>query len=116
METNMPDNTDEPIRKVSDLLETLKAETAEAIEMMRPHFPNRSEDSLRQLAEALRSERYRSGRWPDFAEIARNESGALAAAPTPLILAVIGSPSAVPSAESENAQAVTCTEHQALLD
>jgi len=75
----MPDNTDRPISKVPDPLESLRAEIAEAIEMMRPHFPNRSEDSLRQLAEALRSERYRCGRWPDFVEMARKESDALAA-------------------------------------
>jgi hypothetical protein len=79
MEADMSDNTDEPIRRVPDPLESLKAEIAEAMEMMRPHFPNRSEDSLRHLAEALRSERYRSGRWPDFVEMARKESSTLAA-------------------------------------
>jgi hypothetical protein len=66
-----------------DLLETLKAEIAEAIELQRSEFPNDDEATLRYRAELLRPSRYKEGRWPDFAVVAeeeRKEAAARAAA------------------------------------
>jgi hypothetical protein len=75
----MPDDAHKPAKGL-DIIETLKAEIAEAVEMMRPHFPGDSEDSLCHRAESLRAQRYRDGHWPDFAEIARKEAEAAAEA------------------------------------
>ena len=60
----------QPIR--SDILETMRA-LAEAVELMRPHFPEDSEDELLARAEYWRQDRYQEGRWTDFAEVAKEE-------------------------------------------
>ena len=57
-----------------DSFATLLAEIAEAVELMRPHFPNDYEDALRHRATTLRAERYRTGRWPDFEQLAKAEA------------------------------------------
>ena len=49
------------------VIESLKAEISEAIELQRAHFPNDDELTLRYRAEQFRSQRYKEGRWPDFA-------------------------------------------------
>jgi hypothetical protein len=72
-EASMPDTADEPVKGL-DILETMKAEIAEAVELMRPHFPSFNEDSLRRRAESLRAQRYRDGHWPDFAAMAKKET------------------------------------------
>ena len=58
----------------ADILETMASEIAEAVELMRPHFPDSDEASLRQRAMAQRRHLYQKGHWPDFAEIARFEA------------------------------------------
>ena len=54
----------------ADLLSTMADEIAEAVEILRPHYPEDGEADLRQRAEALRGERYQSGRWPSSDELA----------------------------------------------
>jgi hypothetical protein len=49
----------------------MRAELAEAVELMRPHFPEYSESDLLNWAGSLRARRYQDGRWPDFAEMAK---------------------------------------------
>jgi hypothetical protein len=56
-----------------DPLQSLKNEINEAIELQRPHFPNDDEATLRFRAERFRSRRYKEGRWPNFAEVAKRE-------------------------------------------
>jgi hypothetical protein len=63
-----------------DVLESMRLELAEAIEMMRPFFPEDSDDSLYGRALKLRPYRYQNGHWPDFAEIAERERVANSAA------------------------------------
>ena len=57
-----------------DILVTMANEIDEAVELMRPHFPDSDDASLRRRAEGLRCYRYKDGHWPDFAEIARWET------------------------------------------
>jgi hypothetical protein len=64
--------------KPIDTFATLLDEITEAVELMRPHFPNDDEDTLRGRAMALRAERYRTGHWPDFEEMAKAEAVAAA--------------------------------------
>jgi hypothetical protein len=52
-----------------DIVATMNAEAAEAIAIMRPHYPTDSECELRRRAEGWRERRYRIGRWPTDAEI-----------------------------------------------
>jgi hypothetical protein len=59
---------------MTDILKTMLAELDEAIELMRPHFPDDSEDALFARAASKRRERYAKGRWPDFAEVAKEEA------------------------------------------
>jgi hypothetical protein len=54
-----------------DILKTMHAELAEAVESMRPHFPDDSKDALLARAEAWRQFRYETGRWPDWAVVAK---------------------------------------------
>ena len=61
------------------IIESLKAEIAEAVELQRAHFPNDSELTLRNRAEQFRWQRYRDGRWPRFAAIAKREADEKAA-------------------------------------
>jgi hypothetical protein len=61
------------VGKPIDVFQTMRDEIAEAVELMRPHFPNDDEDDLRARAEAWRWKRYADGRWPDFAEVAKAE-------------------------------------------
>jgi hypothetical protein len=60
--------------KSFNILATMLAEIAEAVEFMRPHFLNDDEDALRRRAEAWRWKRYANGTWPDFAEVAKAEA------------------------------------------
>jgi hypothetical protein len=60
--------------KPVNILATILAEIAGAVELLRPHFPADAEDTLRRRAEAWRPKRYASGRWPDFAEVAKAEA------------------------------------------
>jgi hypothetical protein len=62
------------------IIESLKAEINEAIELQRAHFPNDSEMALRNRAEQFRWQRYKDGRWPRFAAIAKREADEKAAA------------------------------------
>jgi hypothetical protein len=57
-----------------DMLVTLANEIAEAVELMRPHFPADDKATLRRRAEFFRPDRYRMGHWPDFAQIAKDEA------------------------------------------
>jgi hypothetical protein len=54
----------------ADLLATMADEIAEAVEILRPHYPEDGEADLRQRAAVLRGERYQSGRWPSSDELA----------------------------------------------
>ena len=58
---------------------SLKAEISEAVELQRAHFPNDSELTLRNRAEQFRRKRYRDGRWPRFAAVAKQEAAEKAA-------------------------------------
>jgi len=55
--------------KPIDGLQTMIHEIAEAVELMRPHFPADDENALRRRAESWRWQRYANGTWPDFAEV-----------------------------------------------
>lgn len=61
------------------IIESIKAETNEAIELQRVHFPNDDEVMLRHRAEQFRSHRYKESRWPDFADVAKLEAATAAA-------------------------------------
>jgi hypothetical protein len=52
---------------MSDILETLKAEIEEGIEILRPHYP--IDADLRTIAEYWRPQFYQRGRWPTAEEI-----------------------------------------------
>jgi hypothetical protein len=65
---------------MTDILETMRAELAEAVELMRPHFPEESDSDLLNRAECWRPWRYQKGRWPDFAEMAKQKEQAEAVA------------------------------------
>jgi hypothetical protein len=54
---------------VTDILETMRAELDEGAALLRPHYPNADDDSLRQHAEYWRPWRYKMGRWPSAEEI-----------------------------------------------
>ena len=76
-------NKPKPVRSVvwtHPIIETLKAEIAEAVELQRAHFPNDDELTLRYRAEQFRPQRYKEARWPDFAAIAKREAAEKAAA------------------------------------
>ena len=62
------------------IIESLKAEISEAVELQRAHFPNDDELTLRNRAEQFRPQRYKEGRWPDFAAVAKQEAAEKAAA------------------------------------
>jgi hypothetical protein len=55
---------------LADVLVTMADEIAEAVEILRPHYPEDGEADLRQRAAALRAQRYQSGRWPSSSTIA----------------------------------------------
>jgi hypothetical protein len=57
-----------------DVFQTILDEIAEAVELQRPYFPNDDEDTLRSRAMEWRRTRYATGRWPDFAELAKDEA------------------------------------------
>jgi hypothetical protein len=76
-------NKPKPVRSAAwthPIIESLKAEIAEAVELQRAHFPNDDELTLRNRAEQFRWQRYRDGRWPRFAAIAKREADEKAAA------------------------------------
>jgi hypothetical protein len=54
----------------TDILATMADEVAEAVEILRPHYPQDSESELRHRAEGLRANRYQTGRWPASDELA----------------------------------------------
>jgi hypothetical protein len=75
-------NKPKPVRSVvwtHPIIESLKAEIAEAVELQRAHFPNDDELTLRNRAEQFRWQRYRDGRWPKFAAVAKQEAAEKAA-------------------------------------
>ena len=61
--------------KSTNILDTLLDEIAEAVELMRPHFPDDDDDTLRDRALARRAERYQTGHW-FFEEAAKTEAAA----------------------------------------
>jgi hypothetical protein len=76
-------NKPKPVRSAAwthPIIESLKAEIAEAVELQRAHFPNDDELTLRNRAEQFRWQRYRDGHWPDFAAVAKREAAEKAAA------------------------------------
>jgi hypothetical protein len=54
-----------------DTLKTMRAELAEAVELMRPHFPEDGEQDLLARAEHWRMDRYQTSSWPDWAVVAK---------------------------------------------
>jgi hypothetical protein len=62
------------------IIESTRAEINEAIELQRAHFPNDDEVTLRHRAEQFRSQKWKEGRWPDFAAVAKREAAEKAAA------------------------------------
>jgi hypothetical protein len=61
------------------IIESTKAEINEAIELQRAHFPNDDEVTLRHRAEQFRAQKWKEGRWPDFAAVAKREADEKAA-------------------------------------
>jgi hypothetical protein len=61
-------------------LETLRAELEECVELLRPHYPNETDERLHDRAISMRAERYATGRWPTDEEIEaqKTEEGAAA--------------------------------------
>jgi hypothetical protein len=53
----------------TDILETMANEIAEAVALLRPHYPNEDEDQLRRRAEVMHPRRYERGRWPSSDEL-----------------------------------------------
>jgi hypothetical protein len=49
-----------------DSFATLLAELAEGVELLRPHYPEASDEELRARAAGLLGRRYAEGRWPDL--------------------------------------------------
>jgi hypothetical protein len=62
------------------IIESNKAEINEAIELQRAHFPIDDEVTLRHRAEQFRPQKWKEGRWPDFAAVAKREAAEKAAA------------------------------------
>jgi hypothetical protein len=62
------------------IIESTKAEINEAVELQRVHFPNDDEVTLRHRAEQFRPQKWKEGRWPDFAAVAKKEAAERAAA------------------------------------
>jgi hypothetical protein len=60
--------------KPVNILATILAEIAEAIELQLPYFPDNDEDTLLARAMAWRPKRYATGHWPDFAKVAKAEA------------------------------------------
>jgi hypothetical protein len=60
--------------KSFNILATMRDEIAEAVELQLPHFPDNDEDTLLRRAVTWRPERYATGHWPDFAEVAKAEA------------------------------------------
>jgi hypothetical protein len=52
-----------------DILETLKAELDEGVAHLRPHYPDETDECLRDRAMWWRPGRYEKGRWPTDKEI-----------------------------------------------
>jgi hypothetical protein len=52
-----------------DSLETLKAEMDECVALLRPHYPDDTEERLYERAMCMRPQRYATGRWPTDDEI-----------------------------------------------
>jgi hypothetical protein len=62
------------------IIESTKAEINEAVELQRAHFPNDDEVTLCHRAEQFRPQKWKEGRWPDFAAVAKKEADQRAAA------------------------------------
>jgi hypothetical protein len=69
----MPKSKSTPVHDATNCLESMKAEIAEGIEIIRPIWPEDSEGDLRSRAELLRGERYLKGRWPTVGELKRRK-------------------------------------------
>ena len=54
----------------TDILATMADEIAEAVEILRPHYPQDRKPELRHRAEGLRAQRYQTGPWPASDELA----------------------------------------------
>jgi hypothetical protein len=54
---------------MTDILEIMKAELAEGVELLRPYYPKDKERQLLDRALHWRSWRYQHGRWPTDQEI-----------------------------------------------
>jgi hypothetical protein len=60
---------DETRANTIDCLQVLQGEQAEAVQLLRPHYPEASDDELYSRATSLRGRRYALGRWPTAEEI-----------------------------------------------
>ena len=86
-----------------DLLVNLSNEIAEAVELQRPHFPADDETTLRHRAVFFRPERYRTGQWPDFAQIAKDEAAIAEAAAQEAAAAAAANPTATMTDQADRA-------------
>ena len=57
-----------------DSLESMRAEITEAVELMRAHFPDSKEMTLRRRAGRTVARRYHEEQWPDFSTMAKEEA------------------------------------------
>ena len=94
---------------MTDIIETMRAEIDEAVELMRPHFPNDSDADLIARAQCWRWRLYKEGHWPDFAEMARKEAAEVAAKEAILRAAATPTPEEVASAPISEETAATPT-------
>jgi hypothetical protein len=58
-----------PKSSTTDILETMRAELAEGVEILRPLYPEEKDKELRRRAQDLRGWRYEQGRWPTAEEL-----------------------------------------------
>jgi hypothetical protein len=55
-------------------LEIMAAEINECVDLLRPHYPNATDEELHNRAETMRAERYKKGRWPSGEEIEKTKA------------------------------------------
>lgn len=65
------------------LLENLRAEIAEGVELLKPHYPEAGEAELQDQAQGMLGKRYATGRWPTADELAAKAAAERAAADKP---------------------------------
>lgn len=63
----------------TDILETMKAEVDECVALLRPHYPDQTEEWLHDCAMRMRPKAYAEGRWPTDEEIAVKKAKEVAA-------------------------------------